>query len=198
MHSTQQQTKSQTSERYDWTTIVLHWTTAALVIIQFGTAKIWPLFEGDELETDLFNVHLTLGILLSLVIVWRLIWRLFFGDKQPVPLPRVQHILAKAVHGMLYVLLIGQVAIGYLIGWASGQPITLVGAPAIPAVIIVSRETGHLLEELHGDIAWILIAVAGLHAAAALLHHYVIRDGVLLSMLGCRPSQSKLRAGSRT
>ncbi len=186
MHSTQQQTNSQTSARYDLTTIALHWMTAALVIVQFATARIWPLFEGDELETDLFNVHLTLGILLSLVIVGRLIWWLLFGEKQPVRLPAMQRLAANSVHGLLYALVVGQVGIGYLIGWGLGQPINIAGIPAVPALIVVSGENGHILEGLHGDVAWILMAVAGLHAVAALIHHYIIRDHVLLSMLGWR------------
>lgn len=174
----------QASTRYDWPTIALHWITALLLISQFATAKIWPMFEGNDLETDLFNIHMTFGILLSIVIVLRLVWRIWFGNTQPVPLQPLHHIAARAVHGILYVLLIVQVVMGYLIGWASGQPISFAGVPAIPAFVVLSRENGRMLEELHGDVAWILIAVAGLHAIAALFHHFVIRDGVLSSMIG--------------
>lgn len=54
---------------------------------------------------------------------------------------------------------------------------------AIPAFDPGNRALVHQVEALHNDIGWIIVAAAGLHAAAALFHRYVLRDGVLARML---------------
>lgn len=170
---------------YDRPTIVFHWLTAALVIIQFATADIWPLLQrGTAPRLGLIGSHLTLGIVLSALVVLRLFWRVLFGERSPVALPRPHRIAATVVHGVLYGLLILQVVLGYLLGWASDKPIAFLGIPAIPPLIVVPGDSRHMVGMLHEDVAWIIVGVAVAHAGAALFHHHVLRDGVFRSMAG--------------
>ncbi|TWF58623.1 cytochrome b [Neorhizobium alkalisoli] len=176
--------------RYDGLTIAFHWITAIVVIFQFASAQIWPLLErGTPARTGVIQSHLTLGVLLSAVILLRLVWRICFGRRHPVRLPLGQRLVANVVHGLLYALLITQVALGYLLGWSSGKPIAVFGVPSISPLYVIAGENRHMIGELHDTVAWIIIGLAVAHAAAALFHHHVLRDGVLRSMTGLAPKR---------
>ncbi|SFB27718.1 cytochrome b561 [Rhizobium sp. NFR07] len=170
--------------RYDRTTILFHWLTVALVLWQFGSSQIWPLLErGTAPRSFLAQSHMTLGVALSIVILLRLIWRMTRGRRSPIAIPRLQRVAANAVHGLLYCLLIAQAVLGYLFGWSQGKPFPLFGIPTITPLVVVPGDSRDLVLTLHENIAWIIIGVAVAHACVALFHHYVMRDGVLRSML---------------
>lgn len=191
MHqSSQTDTADKEDCLHDPVTITFHWLTAIIVVIQFAAAQIWPFFDGTDVQTDIFDVHLTFGILLSVLIVLRLAWRLSYGGKRPIALPAVTRVASTFVHWLLYAMLLIQVAFGYVLGWSSGQPITFAGIPAIPALFVISEDGSHAIGALHEKLAWAIIVLAAIHAAAALFHHYVLHDGVLKSMLGRRPRRT--------
>jgi cytochrome b561 len=93
-----------------------------------------------------------------------------------------QSILAKAVHLALYALMIGLPILGWLTLSAKGKPIPFFGAE-LPALIEKSQETAKWLKGTHETIATAGYFLVGLHAAAALFHHYVKRDNTLKLML---------------
>jgi cytochrome b561 len=170
--------------RYDRTTIIFHWLTVVLVLCQLASSQIWPLLaRGSVPRLALVNSHFTLGATLSLVILLRLVWRITRGAPSPVVIPPIQRIVANAVHGLLYCLLLVQAAFGYLLGWTQGKPFPLFGVPVITPLIVLPENAASRVLTLHEDIAWIIIGVAILHAGVALIHHYVLQDGVLKSML---------------
>lgn len=170
--------------RYDHFTITLHWLTALLVLTLFTTAHIWEfLAKGTPWRSGLQFVHISLGILLAAVIILRILWRLATHNRVAPAVSGFQHVLATAVHLTLYALLISQVSLGFLLRWSSGTGPSFFGLFTVPPLIIVDPATRHLVGELHNLTAWAIIAVAGLHAAAALAHHYVLRDRVLVRML---------------
>jgi cytochrome b561 len=88
---------------------------------------------------------------------------------------------ARLAHGVLYLLLIVTVLLGVANAWVRGD--TLFGLFKIPAFDPGNTELRESVEDWHGLSANILLALAGLHAAAALLHHYVFKDDVLRRML---------------
>lgn len=171
--------------RYDRPTIIFHWLTVMLVLCQFASSQIWPRLERGSVPRLVFvNSHFTLGAMLSLVILLRLLWRITRGEPSPVVIPRIQRIAANAVHGLLYCLLVTQATLGYLLGWAGGKPFPLFGIPVITPLVVLPDDAASRVFTIHETIAWIIIGVAILHAGVALIHHYVLRDGVLRSMLG--------------
>jgi cytochrome b561 len=125
--------------------------------------------------------HYTLGLSVF-VLVWiriaaRLIW--------PAP-AEVEHgwrnALSKVIHGALYVLMIAMPVVGWLILSAEGDAIQFFGI-GLPPLVGVNHGLAKGLEEVHelgGNIGYGLV---GLHAAAALFHHYVLRDGLMTRML---------------
>ena len=168
---------------YDNVAVALHWTTAVLVVVQFAVAETWDYFAKPTQET-MQAVHVSLGVLLAAVIIARLAWRFIPGHHVPsIELGWVKY-ASKAVHYLLYLLLTAQVVTGFLFRWAQGHPLSFFGLFAIPSPFAaMDRATRHQLHDLHEKIAWGIIIIAFGHALAALYHHYVLKDRVLMRML---------------
>jgi len=174
-------------QRYDRVTIALHWTTALLVVVLFALAEIWGFLpRGTPLRRNFQALHISLGILLAAVFVFRAVWRLTQGRRLPAAVTGLQNLASKAANWSLYALLAVQIALGFLFRWAQGESFLFFGLFAIPSPMTPDRPTAHSFGQLHDTIAWVIIVLAALHAAAALLHHYVLRDGLLQRMLPAR------------
>ncbi|MBA8880653.1 cytochrome b [Phyllobacterium myrsinacearum] len=174
---------------YDHATIAFHWLTALLVIALFGSAEIWKQLErGTWLRKDLQSVHISLGILLAVTIILRVIWRTVRRGDLPPATTGLQEIAARLVHVALYVLLCLQVILGFLFRWAQGEPFEFFGLFPIPHLFTVDPALRSTFGELHNLVGWTIIVVAALHAIAALIHHYVLNDHVLVRM---RPAKRR-------
>ena len=169
---------------YDRTTIVLHWLTVALVIALFALAEGWDFLQhGTLLRKELQSLHISLGILLAVVLAVRLGWRVTSGSRFPAPVTSLQNLAAKAIHYLLYILLTVQVVLGFLYRWAQAEPFTFFGLFTVQFSVSKNNSLDDLFGSYHNTVAWIIIILAGVHAAAALLHYYVLRDDVLQRML---------------
>jgi cytochrome b561 len=172
------------SQRYDRLTRAFHWLTAALVVFMFASAHIWEaLPKGTPLRKGLQSVHISLGIAMAVLIVARIAWRLL-GSHQPTKqVHPVLNIAARLGHGALYLLLVAQVVLGFMFRWAQGEPFNFFGLFAVPAPFTISHDLRGTLGGLHDNVAWAIILLAGLHAGAALWHHYIVGDSTLRRML---------------
>ena len=167
---------------YDDVAIALHWLTALLVIVQFALAETWDWFSHDTRET-MQTTHVSFGILLTVVIVARLIWRWMPGHQRSSLESGWVKIASKSVHYLLYGLLVAQAALGWVIGWAMGKPIHFFGI-AIPGPFHeFARPVRHEIREIHSYVGWTIVILALGHALAALYHHYFLKDRVLGRML---------------
>ena len=167
--------------RYDAATIALHWTTAALVgtlWIIGQTIDFWP---RGPLRVDYRSVHILLGALLLCVILARLGWRASRGARVPAEGPRLAVLAAKAVHWALYALVGTTIALGLLTVFARGE--SLFGLLTLPSFAAGDRALARTLFDWHSLAADAVLILAGLHAAAALGHHYLLRDRTLRRML---------------
>lgn len=90
--------------------------------------------------------------------------------------------LAAAMHLALYAFLVVMPLLGWLVLSAKGKPIPFFGLH-LPALIGPNEARAESLEELHEFIGTLGYYLIGLHAAAALYHHYVAHDDTLLRML---------------
>jgi cytochrome b561 len=168
---------------YDNVAVTLHWLTALLVIVQFALAETWDYFSRPTQES-MQSVHVSLGVLFTAVILGRLAWRFIPGHQVPsIELGWVKT-ASKAVHYLLYLLLVAQAATGFLFRWAQGHPVSFFGLFAIPSPFAaMDKATRHQLHDIHEKVAWGIIILAFGHALAALYHHYVLKDRVLMRML---------------
>lgn len=165
---------------YDRGTIALHWLTAGLVLVLWliGTF-LEDLLPKGPLRSGIWSAHFDLGFVLTAVIVALPVWRHTGGRQLPVDDPGPLHVLAKATHVALYVLLF--VIAGLGIANALVRGVALAGPLALPA--LGDPEWRRPLTHWHGLTANILMALALFHAAAALVHHYLWHDGILRRIL---------------
>jgi len=167
-------------ESYDRHTIALHWVTAALVVLLWGSAQIIDYFAKGAPRWNILGVHMTLGVILAIVLLRRVFWRLTAGTRLAQADAGWLGRVAVSTHFLLYGLLIAQVLLGLANAWVRGDHVyTWFVIPAFDPADKALRQT---VGELHGLVANIILIVAGLHAAAGLFHHYVLRDGVLRRM----------------
>lgn len=169
------------ARHYDRTTIWLHWLTAGLVVLQWALAQAIDLFPQGAPRVGARSVHIMLGLVLGAVLVSRLLWRATQGRRLPAADQGVRHTVAKATHWGLYVLLVATVALGVFLVWARGD--SIFGLFTVPAYDPTDRGLADQVLEVHGIMASLILALAGLHAAAALAHRFLWRDGVLARML---------------
>lgn len=167
--------------RYDRLSIVLHWVTAGLVAILWTLGQTIDFFPRGAPKIDARSVHITLGATLALVLLVRVLWRAGAGRKLPLANAGWLGVAAKAVHYGLYLLVGATVLLGIGNAWQRGD--VLFNLYRIPQLIPGDVALRRALEGLHGDFADAVLIVAGLHAAAALAHHYLLRDKVLRRML---------------
>jgi cytochrome b561 len=168
--------------RYDGLSIALHLATAALVFLQFGLAEAWGFF--PKADRDLLIIgHLSFGLVLASVIVLRIFWRLTFGRKSFETGQDLIGYIARMMHRALYVLIVAEVALGFLTRWTDNRPLRFFGL-AIPSPLgTFSKATGGFVDDIHDVNAWLIMILVGGHTLAALGHHYLLKDCVLRRML---------------
>ncbi len=167
--------------RYDATTILLHWLTAIIVVTQWLDAQVIDWFPRGPMRIDARSVHIVGGLLLTAILVVRLIWRATRGRRLPPADQGPLHAGAKATHWGLYALLIIMVLVGITLAFVRGD--SLFNLFSIPSPTPGDRALAEQIGDIHGTIGWIILVVAGLHAAAALAHRYLWHDSVLARML---------------
>lgn len=171
-----------TGRRYDPTTILLHWATAGIAIFLFLSAEFWDFFPKPE-KHFLILTHMSLGVLLAAILLIRIIWRLSAGIQIHEISPTLLDRGAKALHILLYVLLAAQMPLGLFTRWTDNQPLNVFGLLIASPLGTISKATGNFVDQIHDINAWIIMGLATVHASAALVHHYFLRDDVLQRML---------------
>lgn len=159
-----------------------HWLTAMLVLVAYVLSKSdrYSLYSA---EADGFRrIHETLGVLVFIVVVLRLLWGLIDDTPAKRQKPRWMTEAAKFVQFALYALLISIPATAVVGTWLEGIPITLIGFDIAPQ-IAEAHELGQLIMKMHIILGEAILWVAGAHAAAALFHHFYLRDEVFKSMI---------------
>lgn len=168
---------------YDGVAISLHWATALLVVVQFALAETSDYF-AKPTQASMEALHMSFGVVLTLVILARLVWRLIPGHQISSLEIGWVRAASKAAHYLLYTLLAAAVALGFAVQWSRGHPVSFFGLFDIPGPFgPFDRPIRRDLKEIHNYVAWTIIIIAALHAAAALYHHYVVKDRVLQRML---------------
>ena len=172
---------SEDARSYDGRTIWFHWLTVLLVLGQWLGAHSIDWFPKGWPRTDVRSLHILFGALLAVLILARLGWRWRGGRQLPHADRGLLRVAATLVHGLLYVLLVTTVTLGLLNAWFRGD--TLFGLFHFAKPGFVTRDLREQIENLHPLAANAILAVAALHASAALWHQYWRRDGLLGRMI---------------
>jgi cytochrome b561 len=172
--------------RYSPLARALHWLTVALVFVMFvlGIAMVYLVPDSAEaLSHRLYNTHESLGVVVLLVMLLRLVrrWR---HPPPPLPaeVPRVFHVVGHANHVTLYVLLLAQPIIGVLRDNADGFQVVWFEIVPLPLLIGKHEALAKALSALHWYGAVLIAVLIGAHIGGALFHAVIRRDGVLQRM----------------
>lgn len=154
----------------------LHWAIAALIVLAFPVAWVMAAVPFEELllKFVLFQVHKTLGILVLVAVIPRLVIRLRHGRPAwDAEITRWQQNAAGCLHATLYVLLFAVPVLGYFVACTAPVriPTLFFGVLPIPGITGESPRWFPLLLDLHRAAAITLVVLATGHAAVALHHH---------------------------
>ncbi len=174
--------------RYHPVSMALHWILALALASIFAVGLYMADLPFSPQRLKLYNWHKWAGVFILLLSVVRLATRLV---KRPPALPvaiasampgwqtRAYH----ATHGMLYALFFAVPLLGWAYSSAAGFPIVLLGVLPLPDLVEANKTLAETIKPWHAYSAYALAGIAALHVAAALKHHVVDRDGLLLRML---------------
>ena len=176
--------RTQDVARYGALNIGLHWLMLLLIAAVYALMELRGIFpKGSDGRVLMMNLHYSLGLSVFALAVIRVLVNLSSKAPAIVPdPPGLQKRLAKLVQLALYVLMLGLPLAGWLTLSAKGAPIPFFGLQ-LPALIAASESTARLIKDVHETGAAVGYFLIGLHSAAALWHHYFMRDNTLLRML---------------
>lgn len=175
---------------YDVLSRTFHWLTA---IAAFAAFILGPEHFGREMRQGLdpgsrldIVVHESLGVLVMVLTLLRLLWVSVRPAKPQFDMPRWMRITAQAMHGLLWLLLLAVPVSAFLALGSEGHPLTLLGGFRVTDMPVIAQSPLAQLADwgdVHGVLGGLILWLAGLNAVAAIFHHVLLKDGVLLSML---------------
>lgn len=178
-------TLKNTETSYGTLAIAMHWV-AAIAIFGLFALGLWMV------ELDYYDawykkgpdLHRSIGVLLLLLMALRFVWRWINPRPKDLDESAVEaNKLAHLIHLGLYAFAFAIMITGYLISTAEGQGVTVFGLFELPATITGGKDQADNAGLIHLVLAITLISLAGLHALAALKHHFVDRDNTLRRMI---------------
>ncbi len=176
--------------RYGAVAQSFHWLAVVLVIVAWVLGISDDLLPKGPARAAGLYIHITAGLLVVVLTIMRLLWR----GVDPSPAAEKTEfgdwsfagwigLGAKLAHVGLYVLLVAAPLVGIAALFARGNALPVFGLFEIASPWPADRAFARSLKGIHELLAHGLLALAGLHAAAALLHHWVFGDRTLTRML---------------
>lgn len=184
------------STRYGAIAQAMHWLTAVFVAAGWLIGQLAD-FPSPRSPPDLWLLtHIALGQCVLVLLLCRLAWRLFnpAPPYEATPLGRLLQWVARLSHLALYALLLAVPVLGAIAELKRAGLLPVFGFWQVPSPWPIDRVTGRTVLSVHGTLADALVILAGVHAVAALIHHYVWRDRTLMRMLpgaSATPGQSR-------
>ena len=171
-------------QRHSRALITVHWLMAVLLVFVFGCIELRELYpKGSEPRETLKTFHFMAGLTVFLLVWIRLAIRV--KTRYPPTLPTIglwQHRIAMAIHALMYLLMIAMPIAGWAVLSAEGKVIPFWGIQ-LPAIVGENKELAHTIEALHETAGLVAYYLIGLHVLAALSHHYILKNNLLIRMI---------------
>jgi cytochrome b561 len=168
--------------QYGTTAKVFHWLIVALLLVQYLIGWLMPdIHRGPPGVPMIF--HISFGILILMLIALRFAWRLAHPVAPESSLPPWQRLSSEAVHWLLYALVLATTITGWVFASFRGWGVSFFFMTPIPMLASENAAAGKAIDGLHQAMGWALLAVIGIHVAAALVHLFVYRDRIMQRML---------------
>jgi cytochrome b561 len=134
-------------------------------------------------KLKLYSWHKWAGVTIFLCVLLRLLWRLLHRPPElPAGMPAWQRKAAEATHVLLYLLMVAVPLSGWLMSSAKGFQTVWFGMVPLPDLLDKNKELGDLLQEVHEVLNFTMAGLVLAHLGAALKHHFIDRDDVLVRM----------------
>jgi cytochrome b561 len=157
--------------RYSTALVALHWFMALLFVAVYASIELRVLFpKGTDMRDLMKALHFMFGLGVLLMVLARLGARWASPKPQQGPtlgLETWAHRMASLGHLALYALMLVMPVMGWL---------------AMPPLMAPNKTWAHDIKELHETVGVAGYWLIGIHVAAALGHHYVLKDGLLSRM----------------
>jgi cytochrome b561 len=174
----------QINRRYDGFSVLLHWSIALFTIALFASG-LWMVDLGyyDDWYYQAPWWHKGIGVITALLVIIRWVWQRFRNKPAELPsIPLWQRISAKAAHLLMNLAILLLFITGYLVVTAKGDPLGVFNWFSIPSLFKDQSGWAESAGLLHLWLGWFIIALASLHALAALKHHFIDKDATLKRM----------------
>lgn len=174
--------------RYTGVAISLHWLLALSLVGIFSVGFYMSGLPFSPQRLKLYNWHKWAGVTILILSAIRLVWRL---THKPPALPQAvtlgmpswQLQAYHATHVLMYALFFIVPLVGWAYSSAAGFPIVLFGVLPLPDFVSASKPLAEMIKPWHQITAYSLAALVLLHVAAAIKHHFIDKDGLLLRMM---------------
>jgi len=174
---------AQATPAYDRGTRLLHWLAAALVLIAWELMQLIDSFpDGSDQQALVALLHFHCGLLVLFLLVPRLPWR-WLHPVAPIDAVVWRRRLATLAKASLYVLMLVVPLSGMATLQSKGEAVAFLGLP-LPDLFSGLAPWREAVRDLHETLSNALLLLGVAHAAAALWHHFVMRDATLRRMLG--------------
>jgi len=174
--------------RYSTPAIALHWLLALMITTSFCVGLYMTGLETSPEKLKIYNWHKWAGIVILTLSAARLLWRLTHRPPADLPMPTLQRRASHATHWAMYALFFAVPLAGWAYSSAAGFPVVLFGVLPLPDFVSPDKALAAAVRPLHRYLAYTLAALALLHVAVALKHHWIDRDGLLARMRWHRAS----------
>jgi cytochrome b561 len=169
---------------YTLTARILHWLTAALVLTMIPIGIAMANADFGVAQDTLYDLHRSIGAVLLPLVLCRLLWRVTHpAPPLPADIPALQQMAAHATHWALYALLIAQAMVGWIATSAYRAPINVFWLFELPPIWPVDQPFSEKMFSVHMAIGIAIALLLCAHIGAALYHHFVRKDRVLLRMV---------------
>ncbi|MCC8363996.1 cytochrome b [Lysobacter sp. A6] len=171
-------------ERWGPVSQAFHWLIVIGIVVMAIVGLTMTGMRTSPDKVQLYALHKSIGLTILALVALRVVWRLFAGAPPRIEtIPTWQHRIATLAHFGLYVLLFAVPISGWVMNSASGFPLWWFGLLRVPAIAGKDHDLHELSEDVHELLFWALIALALVHASAAIYHHLFQRDATLERML---------------
>jgi cytochrome b561 len=176
-----------TRARYGSVAQSFHWLTVILVSAAYLTSIGGSEQQVYATATDAARqMHETIGVGVVAITLLRLFWRALDRTPESSTVAPWMRLSSRVVQIALYGLLIALPVTGILGAWWEGHAVTLYGFGNADPIVPTAHDLGQAVASLHTLLGNVILWLAGIHAAAAIFHHVVLRDRVLTTMLPSR------------
>lgn len=181
---TEARTSASGLPNYTPTARALHWLIAVLVVTLIIVGLVMTRMPEGPAQTFLFDLHRSVGWTILPLMLVRLAYRVTHpAPPLPADVPEIQKLAAHASHWLLYAALIAQPLIGWLGMSTFGEPIRFFWLIDIPRIWSKDEALSEKLFAVHDYLGFAIALLVVVHVAAALFHHFVRRDEVLIRMV---------------